>query len=125
MNISGKMHVVKYHLPVYLWMVVIFLLSSTPQKMMPPMPYHLDYVAHLIEYAILGALLVRALLHTRLSVSAAWCINIAFLIGAVWAMSDEFHQYFVPGRCMALGDLVIDLVGTLTGSMIRITLWPR
>ncbi len=40
---------------------------------------------------------------------------IAFLICAAYALSDEIHQLFVPGRAFELFDLMMDCIGILVG----------
>ncbi len=54
---------------------------------------------------MLGALLVRA---TRRELPA-------FLLGVVYAASDEVHQHFVPGRHATPVDVAIDAVGVALG----------
>lgn len=41
---------------------------------------------------------------------------IAFVF--LYACSDEFHQYFIPGRAMAFKDVLIDTSGGITGYII-------
>lgn len=43
---------------------------------------------------------------------------IPLLIGFLYAVSDEIHQYFVPGRAMQARDVLIDTVGVLLGIWI-------
>ena len=43
-------------------------------------------------------------------------------IGIVYAVSDEIHQYFIPGRNANVLDVCIDSLGVLTGIFILITL---
>ncbi|MCW5890693.1 MAG: VanZ family protein [bacterium] len=72
--------------------------------------------AHVTEYAILGALLVRALRG-----EGATPLRAALLaagLGVVWAASDEMHQAFVPSRTAALGDVGFDTAGVLLGSLV-------
>ncbi len=70
-----------------------------------------DKTAHFWAYFALGALTLRALAAaswnavTTRAAAAAWAIAVAF--GA----SDEWHQWFVPGRTMALDDWVADAAG--------------
>ena len=63
-------------------------------------------LAHTAEYAILGALLVRATGRAlaRRSRSAS-----------LYAASDEIHQTFVPGRHGSPVDVAIDAVGVAIG----------
>ena len=62
-------------------------------------------IAHVSEYAILGALLMRAIQRPV----------VAILAGGLYAVSDEFHQHFVRGRHAAWYDVVIDTVGVTIG----------
>jgi VanZ family protein len=93
-------------LPVAAWAALIFALSSVP-SLSSGLSWDrpLRKTAHLIEYAILGALLVRALRRP----APAW------LVGLAYAASDEFHQHFVSGRNGNPVDVAIDAVGILLG----------
>src|SRR5207342_754497 len=77
----------KAWLPVLLWAAVIFAFSSIPSlgTGLGTWDLVLRKLAHLTEYAILGALLLRALQHP----------TVAILVGALYATSDAFHQHFV------------------------------
>ena len=89
-------------LPVVVWAGVIFAFSSIPslQSGLGGWDLVLRKLAHLTEYAILGALL-RPLLSLALA--------------ALYAASDEVHQHFVEGRHAAPLDVAIDTVGALAG----------
>ena len=41
-----------------------------------------------------------------------------WLIGTAYAVTDEIHQYFVPGRSCEVRDVVIDSCGVLVGALI-------
>ena len=43
---------------------------------------------------------------------------IAWIIGALYSVTDEVHQYFVPGRSCELRDMGIDSCGVLAGVLI-------
>ncbi len=66
--------------------------------------------AHAGEYAVLAALWFHALRRGRGSPGprAAWA---ALAIAAAWAVTDEWHQAFVPSRTASAGDVVIDVAG--------------
>ena len=67
--------------------------------------------AHFTEFLILGVslfLTVRDLLK-RTSFWIPWAI------GAAYAVSDELHQHFVPGRSCEVRDMIIDACGVLVG----------
>ena len=42
----------------------------------------------------------------------------SLLFGAFYAVTDEVHQYFVPGRSARLFDVGLDTLGVLTGILI-------
>ena len=72
--------------------------------------------AHLTEYAILAALVYRAL---RQPVERSLFTGlIAFALSAVAAALDEFHQSFVGSRTGTPWDVLIDCVGALIGLLI-------
>ena len=48
---------------------------------------------------------------------------ISFSVGVIYAISDEVHQYFIPGRNASVIDVCIDSLGVLTGIFILITLF--
>lgn len=45
-------------------------------------------------------------------------VMIVLLLGAAYALSDEFHQYFVPGRDAELLDVLIDTTGVFAGIVL-------
>ena len=73
--------------------------------------------AHFTEYLILGAVLVSAVKEWRVApgLLMAGGAPAAWLIGTAYAVTDEFHQSFVPGRSCELRDVVIDSCGVVTG----------
>ncbi len=73
-------------------------------------------LAHFSEFACLGALLtwLICMIHKNLSLVLAG--------GLLAAGMDELIQLFVPGRHAALTDVLIDIVGVLTG-MGLLCLW--
>lgn len=71
---------------------------------------------HFLEYLVLGVVLcltARSFGKTR-SVSL-W---IPWAVGTAFAVTDEIHQYFVPGRSCELRDVVIDGCGVAVGVLI-------
>jgi VanZ family protein len=65
-------------------------------------------LAHVPVYAALAFCWLKTIVKTRPSAKA---IGLAFLASAAWAVADEWHQSFVPGRVSSIGDLVLDLAG--------------
>lgn len=69
--------------------------------------------AHFMAYMILGALVMNAL-YKSFGIGKRH-IFWGFMICVVYAVSDEVHQAFVPGRGPALKDVLIDSAGAFTG----------
>ena len=75
--------------------------------------------AHFFEYAVLGFLFSGGFLqpeHGRKAVRRQMLL--AFLAGAVYAVSDELHQFFAPGRACMWQDVLLDSAGVLTGTLL-------
>lgn len=92
-------------LPVFLWALVIFALSSIQQIKVSEFhlwDFALKKAAHVTEYAILYALIFRATNRNFLS---------SYFLTILYAASDEIHQYFVPGRTASILDLGFDASG--------------
>jgi VanZ family protein len=94
-------------LPVVAWAALIFTFSSIPSLStgLGTWDLVLRKATHVTEFAILGALLLRAL----------WAAVPAFVLGLAYAVTDEIHQHFVPGRTAAPLDVAIDAAGVLIG----------
>lgn len=73
-------------------------------------------VAHFTEYAMLGVATMYAIFDyfKRKYIS----IPISLIIAAIYATTDEIHQYFVPGRYGTPMDVLIDSCGAITGILI-------
>jgi VanZ family protein len=117
----------KYWLPLLAWMILVFvgstdLLSAehTSRFIGPFIRWFAPGVsdatiasiqlvvrkcAHITEYAILAALLYRALAR----------FAPALFVAAIYAALDEFHQSFVATRTASPWDVAIDCLGAILG----------
>ena len=71
--------------------------------------------AHFIGYMILGILASGLILQYE-NINKKY--PLAFLICVIYAISDEIHQLFVPGRAGQVRDVLIDSAGSLLGIII-------
>ena len=96
--------------PVVLWAALIFALSSIPglSSGLGTWDLVLRKLAHLVEYAILGALLVRAIGRDPAAIA----------VGSLYAATDEVHQAFVSGRHGSPLDWLIDTAGVVAGVLL-------
>ncbi|HVD42606.1 MAG TPA: VanZ family protein [Gaiellaceae bacterium] len=104
-------------IPVVVWAAVIFTFSSIPSLStgLGTWDTILRKGAHVTEYAVLGALLYRALGREPL----------ALAVGIAYAATDELHQYFVRGRHASPVDVAIDAVGLAAGMLLWLRLRER
>lgn len=78
--------------------------------------------AHFIEYLALGWSLMFPVLDKLGQKDLRYAMLISWLIGTVYAMTDEIHQIFVDGRSCQLSDMALDSAGTLAGIVIAVLL---
>ena len=96
-----------------LYMAVIFFLSAQSDL---PLPYWFggeDFFLHMAEYGVLGLLLSWALVNSGVT---RRLVLYVFLMGLLYGLTDELHQYFVPERVASLIDVIADGLGSLLGS---------
>jgi VanZ family protein len=104
-------------LPVLAWAAVIFAFSSIPSLSsgLGVWDTVLRKGAHITEYAILGALLYRALGREA----------VALAVGIAYAATDELHQHFVRGRHASPVDVAIDAAGLALGMLVWLRVRQR
>lgn len=105
-------------LPVTLVMGGIFYLShQTGDSLALPDIVNIDKFLHCLVYTVLGVSFLYALPPSwrhRHPLLAA-CATVLFCFG--YGISDEMHQFFVPGRFASAGDLLADALGGLLAAM--------
>lgn len=105
--------IVHYWAPPLLWAALIFYLSSI-SSLGPNLGSGDSLIrsaGHSVEYAVLTFLLWRALHHHRLR----WFHAVLWsaLLALAYAVIDEIHQGFVPGRNPTIRDILADGVGII------------
>lgn len=117
-------------------------MSSEEQKNLEEaLSFPVRKCAHFTEYTILGILLAltadawfsgnipaeRKNGHRPLPSAGPFSVSSggSFLIGVLYAVTDEIHQLFVPGRAGQIRDVVIDACGVFAGVIITNTLLRR
>ncbi len=100
-------------------LVVIFYLSHQPSvEIIPPLFPMQDKVLHAIEFF----LLFTSLLLNRDLCRGFHPLPMLFTAGSLWALFDEIHQSFVPGRDCSAGDFLADIVGMVICLLIYLYL---
>ena len=96
----------------------IFYFSSKSSIPYLPFPFpEVDKVYHFFEYLGLAFLMIRALYPEGRFSLRTRCLA-AFFVAVAYGASDEFHQYFVPGRDCSGFDLLADTAGSAAGIFI-------
>ena len=115
---ASILHFLKYWLPPFLYMALVFYLSSLPKPPSPQLDWaNVDKLYHLLEYAVLGFLVARVLFNTsyRIFRFSPW-ISVLLLV-CLYAASDEWHQSFVPNRFASVSDWIADCFGCILGAL--------
>ncbi|TYS59922.1 VanZ family protein [Sutcliffiella horikoshii] len=124
------------------WMALIFFLSSQQgeqsadlsggitewvnevvEQVAPDAEFKMDEIsffvrknAHFFAYMLLALLTLNAV---RRSGGRGWMsMGVAFSISVLYAISDEVHQLFVPGRSGQVSDVLLDSMGALAGIVL-------
>lgn len=125
-----------------LWMLLIFYLSSQTSessnsmstgitevimnfvdRVVPEVEIELESFnhivrkyAHFVAYLVLGVLVLNA--HIISGRNEKRALLSTLVICVLYAISDEIHQAFVPGRGPQVKDVLIDSAGALVGIVI-------
>ncbi len=106
-----------YWLPVFIYAGFIFLISSLTSNQLPSYCGY-DKLIHLLEYLFLGILLTRAIKNYYPHLDRKKVFFLVSIAVFSYGLSDELHQYFVPGRVTALSDALADGLGGILGNLI-------
>lgn len=124
------------YLPLAIWLAVIFLASTaefsasnTGALIQPLLRWFFPHISdervrlvhflvrkagHFTEYAVLALLAGRAFRNSSHALVRRYWFLIALLLVSAYALSDEYHQSFVPSRTASIYDSMIDTAGGLT-----------
>lgn len=102
--------------PVLAHMALIFAASSRSDTSAVPSAIP-DKVVHFGVYAVLGALVVRAVAGGRRS-GVTWSgVLVSIAIATLYGITDEWHQSYVPNRTPDVMDVVADLGGASSAAV--------
>ncbi len=77
-----------------------------------------DKLLHCMEYALLGVVLVTAVMLTWPDRSWVFVVFLTLVIGVGWGAFDEWQQGFIPWRNSDPWDLFADFVGVCIGTAV-------
>lgn len=110
--------IIKLWLPVVFFMGWIFYTSSIPGTDIPPLFPYQEVFYHILMFSILAYFFARASKITFHLAGPMKIILLTLIFGILYAISDEFHQSFVPNRTSSGFDVFMDGVGTFLGGLI-------
>lgn len=112
--------ILKYHLPLVLSLLVIFVLSSIPADSLPNFTFEVsDKLIHVLVYFILSLTFIYSLKNQNISFKLSEnAILFAFIFSTLYGITDELHQYFVPNRSCDFYDVLADSLGALIGCSV-------
>jgi VanZ family protein len=106
-------------IPLVLYSLLIFYLSSLSNPHIPDFGFSWqDKVIHAGAFFVYGVVLQLFLAKTVGVTSQKKYVIFYLVIGCFFGASDEFHQYFVPGRSCELLDWLADTIGLLLSFFI-------
>ncbi len=112
--------VVRFWLPVFVYLGVVQLLGAQPDLQVPMLFPNADKVVHVLEYLGLGALLARAVRASSAAPAPLRTALIAVGLGLAMGFADEFVQSFVPGRMSSRNDLIADATGLVLAQVLSL-----
>lgn len=126
----------------FVWLLLIFILSHEPagesstrsavivDAVGGVLPFTNDFLtflvrksAHIVAYFILGLLVFNVVSEYKLRAKYAIALSIACVFA--YAVFDEVHQLFVPGRSGEVRDVVLDTVAGAVGVSLCYFIYTR
>lgn len=124
-NLSLGEYWLFYLAPIFLWMLIIYILSSQStftagSNSFDLIAYLLRKTAHIGEYFVLTILIIRSIEVLDQPINRVLLMSGAFSF--LYALSDELHQSFVPLRDGKVTDIGIDFIGIVLALLVY-ALW--
>jgi VanZ family protein len=91
------------------YLVFIYWLSAHPKLPAPMFFSWQDKLYHAGAYFVMGLLAWRCCRHVSADRRIQLLASVAFC--CLYGLSDEWHQYYVPGRSSSIGDWLADTIG--------------
>ncbi len=106
--------------PLLAYMCLIFYLSSSSRPTL--LQYAPDYAWHFVGYFVMGVLTVRAFARGLTLPASGRAALYSVVFAIAYALSDEWHQLFVPRRSASFEDLAADFLG-IVGALVVLSIY--
>lgn len=107
----NKYHQIAFAALSLVWAALIYGLSSIPSTSLPQGPSVISIIVHFVEFAVLAYLIYRAFAPLEEYIHP---MAVSVMCSGMYALFDEVHQIFVPGRVFSGGDILVDFIGILS-----------
>lgn len=107
-----------YWLPLIVYCLAIYIQSSFPSPKQLPSFEFSDKLLHFGAYAVMGVLFYRAYRTLPVRYHPQLLVLLSMSSAALYGISDEIHQSFVPYRDGSFADVVADVIGAICGVYI-------
>lgn len=98
--------------------LILFIFPNLSEERVAAIHFATRKLSHFSEYAVLGILSARAFSSSANDFMRRHWFRLAQLLIVIYALIDEFHQSFVPGRTASIYDSAIDAAGGLTALLV-------
>lgn len=106
-----------YWLPLIVYVTLVFLVSSMSRLPIDRRFIGYDKLMHAVEYALVAALIVRAL-GSWSRCESTWILLLVSMLGvALLGALDECYQSIIPKRDSDLFDWIADMTGGFIGAV--------
>ena len=102
-----------------LWLIIMITLSSLPN--IPTLKIHtakadirIDYLIHFLEYGVLTLLCFLTFTGEDFRMDFLKALKLMIML-ILFALLDEYHQKFIPGRSFNYSDILSNLTGIVAG----------
>lgn len=104
--------------------LILWLFPGTSEETLNLVHFFVRKGAHFTEYAVLALLAARVFLSSSQTPLRRHWFTCSLALVVLYALSDEFHQTFVPSRTGSIYDSMIDITGGLT-ALLLLMLWRK
>jgi VanZ family protein len=104
-----------YWLPLIAYCIFIYIQSSYPSPEQLPSFEFSDKLLHFGAYAVMGVLFYRAYQTLPIRNHIQFLLLLSMTSAALYGISDEIHQSFVPYRHGSFSDVIADALGAICG----------
>ena len=119
-----KHNKISWVITIFIAIIIFYLSSQTFPQGAPGPEFPLKAIIyHFFAFFFFNAFLMISIIKGKKQNKKL--ILITIFISILYAFSDEFHQYFVPGRSSTISDVLIDTTGILFATIIYLFRFRR